>query len=991
MTPPEVCLNCHGAPYASPYGPGEVLGPCQSALGGRPAQLDCLQPMGPSEWREDPRLRRRWQQVQLGAAPDWLPQMRLPSITSSAELPLCSAWARWPEELQVARSEAARWPWWVRSNYEAARTSPPPARIDVRRATLEMNLRTWPWATLPLVRGWVFLASQQDGRLRSRQVIEENELDLLLTDLVEFENIQISIPRLPTAFPIHQISTGDFGGLHAIAEVPTWWMFFLQPFMVPVPPPGHDRPRAEDWEFYRRHPDFFNACLNPSEIQRNPGLCPQPLLYPDRSRPTAQLDLNLLNLLPTSLRCRLQPLLDDEGRLPQYLDLEDLLRAGVAMRDLDCPASSGRSISREELLDFIHSGTLVFRLEDLQDLFIPGVLDLGPSRGTVRARLDFLQTVNAVIQDFEINLDPMGFGDRERIHAGTLTPGARSVGPGGIVEEPGIQLHWDLETGELRVRANLQIEIDADLPIFGESELSGQLILDIRFGPTSRGLRPLPMETTFALRNLEVRPLEEDASTLRLNELLLTDDPRRMDPDESARGTTMAHPLAVLHASGERSPGRAFDLRASLPLPLAPDGSYDLMELLTQPELEMAVRTLAAEGRNYRGRLRFGTYPLAESPDGEVLAQGLGLRFDADSSTQLDEDFDPLIRGGRFDIALGRSDADEVQAPILVALWEMLQAILGDDSNREAANQLFLSASAQQFHWGPVHLNDVEANLEIDHSSSLNEDGGRFLIPSLAAVANVRQGSRGLLRGPIRIAQAPEAGLYLVWNRPERRLEMQGLDLQLEARRIFALPQGLLRDLGYPGGSLGLDGRLQGNFTMYFPEEMSRWHGRGEIRLRGDSSGDVYLLNAQGRRVHPPLIRDTRWRWRRIDGIRTERGYALGDFNLDLLINPEILISERMRRRAGFRIDLGQELIDERGRRLEPYELGATMQYDNQPLLLEHFRNRIVDYLLSLFRNYAEQCATSPADPVCDLVEEACEARSSLHPVCEQLETGGTP
>jgi hypothetical protein len=240
----------------------------------------------------------------------------------------------------------------------------------------------------------------------------------------------------------------------------------------------------------------------------------------------------------------------------------------------------------------------------------------------------------------------------------------------------------------------------------------------------------------------------------------------------------------------------------------------------------------------------------------------------------------------------------------------------------------------------------LQARLAVDR---LQHQGGvtQITIPELELRAKPHGAGEGLLRGHLHATLRPSASgnFELSWDSPQRRLNVQNFNLGFSAQGLRLLPARLRRMLDSRVAGIGIDGRLQGHFEMLFPQDRSRWHGRGDLRLSGDRDGDVYLLDAAERRIGLPLLRDTRWRFQRIDRINWRRRYALGDFSLDTLLNFAALLP------SGGRVD-AEPVLPAYGageQLLLPYEIQGLMHhYNNQPWDPRGFQNRIEDYLQTL-------------------------------------------
>jgi hypothetical protein len=137
-----------------------------------------------------------------------------------------------------------------------------------------------------------------------------------------------------------------------------------------------------------------------------------------------------------------------------------------------------------------------------------------------------------------------------------------------------------------------------------------------------------------------------------------------------------------------------------------------------------------------------------------------------------------------------------------------------------------------------------------------------------------------------------------------------------------------------------LDGRLLGNFEMSVPEEKDKWTGSGLIQVRGDSQGDIFFQNGRGKRVGPPLLRNSEWNLRRIRSINWRDGYILAnekDYDFSLIFNLEavnVCSSD------------GSPPVDGFGSCEMPFRSG----YNNQPFVGAGFENFYKDYIRKEYR-----------------------------------------
>ena len=282
-------------------------------------------------------------------------------------------------------------------------------------------------------------------------------------------------------------------------------------------------------------------------------------------------------------------------------------------------------------------------------------------------------------------------------------------------------------------------------------------------------------------------------------------------------------------------------------------------------------------------------------------------------------------------------DDHETWGVFLIA--QIFQSVLGQGNRRQSLN-----------------LNNLTVEALADQVN-LSEDTSRVSLPLFRVEANRGQWSRqGLVRGPIQLEQRPNHQVSIQWDRlgGSLNLDVEDLAARINVQGIAVTQQmsQTIRNFLDPSiHSLGVDGGLEANFTAQFPDDLANTQARGLVLLHGDRRGDVYWLDRRGRRTGPPIIRDTRWRWTAVNRINLDRGYALGRFHLDTLINLGALMQFSQ-------LDENPEsaptFYGRGGRRLNPWEINGVMPYDNQPATPQGFINRIVDYLETMHRQFLQ-------------------------------------
>jgi len=835
------------------------------------------------------------------------------------EVPPCPAESRWPEWLRQGLPELQAQDYWVRSNFETTRASHIPLRIDLESAGIEASLhlhprsrsfRPFPWSGSPYQALGVTVP--QGAQLSAHLEVSHNAIPLGLRTLLETQGLFIDGPASINLWP-ERISVGEYGEVHAIARSTASALFFFDPFMVPRPPLGHDLPTGDQW-------DEVEHCLTqPDDHPFDGGRpCFTPVTYPNH-HDNPRFDILLTDRIPAELR-------DPNGRLPRDYNLETLIARLLTWHqahpaDPNAAPDSRSPLERvraalSQVRDWIQPGSgLTLNIGQLNDLFVSGLLDLGPSHGNFSVTYAGGLHVVAESRDLEINLDPIDYpatpGPERpglQIEAANLTAAGASTELQGVEIPPGLRLDFDAEENILWAEANLELTFDGRLPGLGNVELSGVLVLRSGLRLGNHGLEPIPGATALEFRQGEL--WESGGARPILTQFTLSVDDLSRDPGGTGN-------IAHLGLSGWLGRDRHLDVQANLPLPTQ-SGAYDFSRLFLEESANLTAEILGETG--IRAELRLSNL----GSESEAARPGIhrALRLEGNLS-ELDNH--------------GRS------RPLLRDLLVDLQL---DREGPEDGDRLQASFSATAFDRGPISLRGIGGRVEVDRLRF--EDGLlEIRVPTFRISVNDKGSPRGVIRGPVDLELNPRSAetLRVLWARSDRRLEVHSLDLRFSAQGLRVLPPSLRRLLDPRVAALGIDGHLEGGFTMQFPEDRSHWHGRGELRLRGDRDGDIYLLDGRGRRVGLPLIRDTRWQWRRIDRIDWQRRYALGQFHLDTLLNFSALLPG-----GGARDPEAAPVYGRGGRRLLPYEIDGIMPYDNQPWDLSGFQNRIVDYLGRLCR-----------------------------------------
>lgn len=720
---------------------------------------------------------------------------------------------------------------------------------------------------------------------------------------------------------------------------------------------------------------------------------------------------NLCLPLPQEFR---SPQMSEAPAPPSY-ELNDLLERIGEYRAHRPPRPSGSDSLMDRL--FLSSGrrlqnffellredsSVNLDLNDLQDLFLPGLLDLGPSRLGLHARLNSNREVELDLHSLALLFQAMGYArDPDTEEPRLVLESARLTGP---AEESALQLRLDPVRRELRAfRAQFGFEAVLSLlrPALRGLEVGGNIqvgltterhwtfaLNDLSLQLPSLHLNPNPSNPSGAATDLAISLSGGEAPRSLLG---VTIPPGLRGTFNPAAGELHLEGNVVLRAELQGARGN-FEIRAPLaffttlrlddrglaPLPgstaLSIEG-LEIIETTTRREILRDGELFISDDPNqevFRERRVLESFSL---PD-EILARHRSLpatvefrgiwgnhhQIDLRGRIPL-----PLRQGleSAYDFSALFEDATEFHLDLLdlnpqalsgsppAPHFNLIGGVLRAQRFTEAdGRQLWDFRLAGETatlgrNRGLISLNEPRMEGELDR---LELQAGNLLIriPLLDFSANPQGSEVGLLRGPVHahLNGTRRGGLELELDPQRRPVEIRNLDLGFSLQGLDVLPRALRRSLQAGARFIGMDGHLEGHFRMNYPEDPRRWNGHGDLHLRGDRNGDIYLQNEHLRRVGPPLVRDTRWRWERIDGFNWRRGYALGDFHLELLLNPMPLFGPLPSAVNGLRAFGGD------GRSLLPGEIWAEMPYDNQPWNPQGFRNRIVDYIQALRRRSA--------------------------------------
>ncbi len=916
------------------------------------------------------------------------PKPSLLTLSKQVELPApegdCSAEDYWRDWLKVPVPQMQDQEWWVRSNYEktfklkalAEGRQSPAFRIKVKSGQIDLRLipSDFSFGIKPNQGKFyasnhrVFFLSDPAGGITGQIPIQDNRIPLLLKGLAQFSGIRVGLgSSLLFETAPEALQVGNYGDLHftMTTKAGSRGVFdFLQAPGTPKMPVGFDWPHGDE--------PMDPACVNPTEAEAKRLECPPVASWVYQNPSDPKRDLLLTPFLP-------EELLSEQGRLPKAYDLEDLLIRIVKLttRIKSTPPKTEPSlINFKEILSLANlreGSKLTLKLEELTDLFIPGVLDLGPSAGTIELSVGADRRIHFSASDLTVNFDPMDYPSGKtldapkpdicqpdahvslerpgtRLHYATLSPGTLRKDEHGVEWKPGIHGSFDPATGLIEVSANLHLDGQITLPFLGKVEGNTDILVATTLALTPEGIVPLPKTNVLELRDgiffriPEKKPKEpvQNGDNFLVSDfnLSLSDDPKRVSAEEALNyhpwpnwnlDVSGLFPKKVTNLVKENGMVKKKEewvhvrdsLQAKMEIPILNDGSYDGSELLGGISLKGTVNLHFPQANKKPTEVYFGSFQLRPS----VFYSGKGP-WGAD----LDYHLLANVEKG----ALGSEERTELLKNAHLNLKRVAKGCTDRWALEWNAESFDLSLKDEK-----LAFNGIDGKLSVERIR-FSQDILNITVPEFHAAVNTRGSKTGLLRGLVSLAQVPGKSLEITFNTEDKELQVRDLDLKFTAQQLYVLKGGALKMLDPEVRSIGLDGNLTGIFQASFKGEREKWKGSGLIQLLGDEKGDLYFLDARGRQVGPALIRNTHWDFNKVRGVNWNRGYAMGDFYLAMVINL-----------AALNLFSGGSALpalsaSPRLNGLGPFELVFEMGYDNQPVTPGGFKNRIEDYLISV-------------------------------------------
>ncbi len=905
------------------------------------------------------------------------------SIPDLKRSQLCPAEDRWPDALTQDLPIHQEVNSWVRKNYVDTLVSDDPEAVpwefQVGLAQLEFSLtpNNFAWKFNPKAPR---LISRGNGEaeISGDLQIQDNQWPLTMETLVNFKGLAWMLESLgpysglwesdsPWFYNIpNRVSVGDYGALHFITKVSndqyddwtdTWpgRASLLKHFVPKIKyyfpnrgghrmcaPIGREDPPAIPmcWaDEPPKHHDLTQCCeaigkqmshgaLASCLAETHPLPFCAPMEYLDPKNP--RLDFGLTRFIPAAFR-------NSAGRLPENFELNDLLQRILAtpkkkqdstfsLRDLEL-LQAGRS--PEHLLELLKSADIQLDIQDLTDLFLPGILDLAPSYGKITASWSEERgTVILEAHDFFLQADPMEYPHSTastpapfHLHAAQLTPELSPIDGAASDHVAGIRVEWDPRTGETSLRANLHLNLDITLPLLGRIQWSSPIYFNTQL---NSGGRPIPGKTTLNLPDLNLRRHHSKVPLDTHLHFVISDDPLLNGTHYLETSSNQPHFNVWLAGDLGNGKGTAMELDGFIPVGTLPGFGYQWESLRHDLEFLGSFKLKGPKDTHSTSYFSVNTFkPMPMNSRQSDQDFGIRMNLDVlDGERNAEEEIfheELAIKTGEPDRAW-LVDGGRIQFT-RVKLWE-------------PGFENMLQVHAKALRLGPIELQDPELKLRLSQIL-LEKSQTQFSIPIFRFKANGQKGAEGLIQGPIQIELTPckdsarnpkdlcspkesrlsevvPGEMNVLWNQAERQLTFENLNLTLEAQGI-QLPkllqdqQNLRRREVYRSGQklkvaadgLGLDGRVTGHFDFNFAD----WSGKGDLRILGDRNGDVYLLDPSGDRIKPPLLSRTHWRFSRFNKFLFDKGFALGRYRLSTRANTNAL------RKFGYSINYETDVV----------------------------------------------------------------------------------
>lgn len=817
----------------------------------------------------------------------------------------CPARDHWVQPLTQESSHPNLREFQQRSQYESTRQSyrqslgqaQPPLRITINRADLELLLKPQgiqeKQFEIPAMEH-----TQVKGRLRVRC----NHIPLALQGLIQFTDTQAQTPL--GNIDLNEIRIGDQGGVHLLYTPNEPIASALN---MLTPPSAPQAPLAWDSTGNYLAYGAVGACYTPQELEQAvdscqislehyQNLCAVPHQFDLTQRRWGKRAFDLSNRLPQFLR-------EEDGTLPYGWEVEELVVTILSFLQSRPPSKEATFNlgDLKKLASYLKPGSqATLHLSDLTDLFIPHLLDLGPSSAKLELRYGSDQNLWLELSPMKIQGEAMMLGGTQ-VESWQIQSGSSATNELGEMILPGVRIHLDAHSDRIHWEANLEIGMQVHLPYLGLTGIRMQVLASTQLEWKNQEIRFWPGKTHLELKDLEILPEDALAPWLEATQFILSDK-----TNIPFSGVTWQSRPMELRLKGRTPFDQGFSWEGKVHLPIQIDGSYDLAALPNRLELEGSGSLEDSQGVPYffQAHLAPGT-PVAEADSWQLA---LDLQRQGPSGLK------DLIRGGHLE-------------------WSLGQGFTGTKLGHVEFQSQFLDLAALK-----LQDNHFELHWEL-LPSPMGTTQLKFSRLKLSADASPNRG--GLFRGPMTLEQRAGKVIRFNWDPESRELAWRDLDVGFALKKLDAVPRKLRRKLNPSMRYVGMDGRIRGHFRLWVPEDGRKLKGRGRMVLRGDRWGDVYWQDRYGRRVGEPLIRETRWKMTRLSRVKWNRHYALGRFHLDTLINPASILQKDPEPSS----EDSLEAYDLRGRKLKPHEFQFIMSHNNQPWHSGGMKNRILLYL----------------------------------------------